>query len=214
MSGRGAHRAVPRAHAPGRPGRSRHRRRRGRALLLASALAVAVVAGSGAAYAVFTDRGTADLRVSAGAVELDWGGGGADQLAVPVTGLRPGDATVRLVDLANSGTVTASELQLTLGGTPVASTSDGIQVALDRCSVAWTGAPGTAVCSGTVTPVVADRPAAGRIALPDSPARAVGGRDHLRLTVRLSASAPTTAQGATGSVTLRVDGGQRPGTQR
>ncbi|RII85860.1 peptidase, partial [Clavibacter michiganensis] len=52
------------------------------------------------------------------------------------------------------------------------------------------------------------------VALPDSPARAVGGRDHLRITVRLAASAPATAQGTTGSVTLRVDGNQRTGTQR
>jgi spore coat-associated protein N len=121
---------------------------------------------------------------------------------------------VRLVDLANTGTVAASELAVTLGGTAVASTSDGLQLAIDRCPVAWTGSPGTAVCAGTITPVAADRPAAGRIGLPGSPALAVGGRDHLRVTVRLSASAPPTAQGVTGSVTLRVDGVQRPGTQR
>ncbi|RII96222.1 peptidase, partial [Clavibacter nebraskensis] len=57
-------------------------------------------------------------------------------------------------------------------------------------------------------------PAVGRFTLPASPARAVGGRDHLRVTVRLAASAPTGAQGATGSVTLRIDGDQRLGIQR
>lgn len=208
------HRAAPDAPAPhGR--RAARRTVRGARHLLVPAIAVVLaVAGAGTAYAVFTDRATSRIAVGAGAVELDWGGGGADQLAVPITGLRPGESQLRLVDLANTGTVAVSELMVTLGGTAVASTSDGLQVAVDRCPVAWTGAPGTAVCSGTITPVVADRPATGRFALTDSPARAVGGRDHLRITVRLAASAPTTAQGAAGSVTLRVDGDQRTGIQR
>ncbi|PPF53019.1 peptidase [Clavibacter michiganensis] len=200
-----------------RGGRGRHVREPGERLrpLLVPAMAVALaLSGAGAAYAVFSDRAATTASVTAGAVELDWGGGGADQLTVPVAGLRPGESQVRLVDLANTGTVAVSELMVTLGGTAVASTSDGLQVAFDRCTVAWTGAPGTATCSGTITSVVADRPAIGRVALPGSPALATGGRDHLRLTVRLAASAPTTAQGATGSVTLRVDGNQRPGIQR
>ncbi|MBM7412293.1 hypothetical protein JOE38_002116 [Clavibacter michiganensis] len=211
------HRAAPAAPAAPAPhGRraARRRIRRARPLLVPAIAVVLALAGAGTAYAVFTDRSTSRVTVGAGAVELDWGGGGADQLAVPITGLRPGDAQVRLVDLANTGTVAARELRVTLGGTAVASTSDGLQVAFDRCTVAWTGAPGTAVCSGTTTSVVADRPATGRFALPASPARAVGGRDYLRVTVRLAESAPTTAQGTTGSVTLRVDGDQRLGMQR
>ncbi|CCE74042.1 TasA family protein [Clavibacter nebraskensis] len=208
------HRAAPAVPAPHGRRAARRPIRRARPLLVpAIALAIAL-AGAGTAYAVLTDRATSRITVRAGAVELDWGGGGADQLAVPITGLRPGDAQVRLLDLANAGTVTARRLQVTLGGTAVASTSDGLQVAFDRCTVAWTGAPGTAVCSGTTTSVVADRPAVGRFTLPASPARAVGGRDHLRVTVRLAASAPTGAQGATGSVTLRIDGDQRLGIQR
>jgi hypothetical protein len=207
MTGRARHRG----------GRGRHVRATGarvRPFLIPAIAGALVLAGAGTAYAVLADRATTPVSVTAGAVELDWGGGGADQLAVPITGLRPGDAQVRLVDLANTGTVAVSQLMVTLDGAPVASTSDGLQVAFDRCTVAWTGAPGTAACSGTTTSVVADRPAVGRFALPASPARAVGGRDHLRITVRLAASAPTTAQGATGSVTLRVDGNQRFGIQR
>jgi hypothetical protein len=214
------HRAAP--SAPVTPvARAPHGRRadrrsppRARSLLIPALALALVLAGAGTAAAVLADRSTSRATVAAGAVELDWGGGGADQLAVPVTGLRPGESTARLVDLANTGTVAASELVVTLGGTAVASTSDGLQLALDRCSVAWTGAPGTAVCAGTITPVAADRPAVGRIALPGSPALGVGGRDRLRVTVRLAASAPTTAQAVTGAVTLRVDGIQRPGTQR
>jgi hypothetical protein len=207
MTGRARHRGGRRRHV-------RATRARVRPFLIPAIAGALVLAGAGTAYAVLADRATTPVSVTAGAVELDWGGGGADQLAVPITGLRPGDAQVRLVDLANTGTVAVSQLMVTLDGAPVASTSDGLQVAFDRCTVAWTGAPGTAVCSGTVTPVVADRPAVGRFALTGSPARAVGGRDHLRVTVRLAASAPTTAQGATGSVTLRVDGNQRFGIQR
>jgi spore coat-associated protein N len=182
--------------------------------LAAGATVLAALLGGGAAYAVLVDRDDAVTRISAGAVTLDWGAAGTDQTTVPVTGLRPGDQAVRIVDLTNTGTVAASEIALELGGSALGSTSDGLQLALDRCSVPWTGAPGTAVCPGTVTPVVPDRPAVGRVLLPGSPALAPGARDHLRLTLRLPESAPPTAQGLSGSVTLRVLGNQRPGEQR
>ncbi|RIJ53732.1 peptidase, partial [Clavibacter phaseoli] len=157
------HRAAPVAAAAAPHGRRAAPRpgRRARPLLVPAIAAILALAGAGTAYAVLVDRATSRVTVRAGAVELDWGGGGADQLAVPITGLRPGEAQVRLVDLANTGTVAVSELVVTLGGTAVASTSDGLQVAFDRCPVAWTGAPGTAVCAGTTTSVVADRPATG-----------------------------------------------------
>jgi len=182
--------------------------------LAAGAALLAALLGGGAAYAVLVDRDEAVTRISAGAVTLDWGAAGTDQTTVPITGLRPGGQAVRIVDLTNTGSVAASELGLEIGGSALGSTSDGLQLALDRCSVPWTGAPGTAICSGTVTTVVADRPAQGRVLLTGSPARTPGVRDHLRLTLRLPESAPPTAQGLSGSVTLQVLGNQRPGEQR
>ncbi|OUE07381.1 hypothetical protein CMsap09_00435 [Clavibacter michiganensis] len=139
--------------------------------LAAGAALLAALLGGGAAYAVLVDRDEAATRISAGAVTLDWGAAGTDQTTVAITGLRPGGQAVRIVDLTNTGSVAASELGLEIGGSALGSTSDGLQLALDRCSVPWTGAPGTAVCSGTVTAVVADRPAQGRVLLTGSPAR-------------------------------------------
>ncbi|NQX25976.1 peptidase [Microbacteriaceae bacterium VKM Ac-2854] len=177
-----------------------------------AAVTVLVLGGAMGASAVLRGQGTATASVRAGAVTLDWNASGVNQFSVAVTGLRPGGTVARLIDLRNTGTVAASQLQLGLSSTTVAASgSDGVQLALDRCSVAWTSAT---VCSGTITAVTADRPAAGTLALPASPALAIGGTDHLRATFRLPDSAPTGAQSTSGSVTLTVTGIQVAGRQR
>jgi len=90
-----------------------------------------------------------------------------------------------------------------------ASPSDGLQIALDRCSQPWSSDGAT--CGGTITAVSPDRPATARLDLPASPALANGVTDHLRLTLRLPESVPSAAQGTTGSITLTAVGVQRPG---
>ena len=50
--------------------------------------------------------------------------------------------------------------------------------------------------------------------LPASPAFAIGATDHLRLTLRLPESSPSTAQSTSGTLTLAVLGVQAPGKHR
>ncbi|MCM6764124.1 FAD-dependent oxidoreductase [Rathayibacter sp. ZW T2_19] len=133
-----------------------------------------------------------------------------ERIAIIGAGLAGAVAARRLVDVTNTGTVAVAALQLESSAPVVgASSSDGLQIALDRCSQPWS--TDGATCGGTITPIAPDRPATARIDLPASPAFAVGATDHLRLTLRLPESSPTAAQGTTGSIALTVIGVQRPG---
>lgn len=200
-----------RAPAPRRTSTAAHRGARA-ATALAAATALVLGASVGA-YAVFADRATAGAGVRAGVVIADFDATGRTSVQVGVAGLLPGGTARRLVDLTNAGTVAMAQLQLETAAPVVgASTSDGLQLALERCSQPWSA--DAATCAGTVTTVAADRPATARIDLPASPAFAVGATDHLRLTVRLPESSPSAAQGTSGTLTLTVTGVQRPGRQR
>lgn len=203
---------VSAAHAHGRR-RAAPRRRRSRTPL-AVAAAIALVLGAGAsASALFLDRATAGAGVGAGTVIAEFDATGVTTVQVPVTGLVPGGTERRLLDLTNAGTVSMGALQLESAATTVgASASDGLQLALERCSVAWS--TDAATCPGTTTTVAADRPAAARIDLPASPAFAIGATDHLRLTLRLPESSPSTAQSTSGTLTVAVLGVQAPGKHR
>lgn len=182
-----------------------------RRLLLAAGLAAALVLGGAAtATALFDARDTAVAGARAGVVTVSFSATATTTVPVAVTGLVPGGTARRLVDVTNTGTVAVAALQLESSAPVVgASSSDGLQIALDRCSQPWS--TDGATCGGTITPIAPDRPATARIDLPASPAFAVGATDHLRLTLRLSESSPTAAQGTTGSIALTVIGVQRPG---
>ncbi|PTL72521.1 peptidase [Rathayibacter caricis DSM 15933] len=184
--------------------------RRHRTLLAAGLATALVLAGTATATALFTSRDSVQARTSSGVVTLSFTATTATAVPVAVTGLVPGGTARRLVDLTNAGSVAVSALQLESAAPVVgASPSDGLQIALDRCSQPWSSDGAT--CGGTITAVSPDRPATARIDLPASPALANGVTDHLRLTLRLPESAPSAAQGTTGSITLTAVGVQRPG---
>lgn len=168
---------------------------------------VLVLTAAVTAAAVFLDRGTAGAGVASGTVIADVDATGATTVPVPLTGLLPGGTAQRLLDLTNTGTVPMSVLQLETS--TATDSSDGLQLAVERCSLAWS-ADGT-TCAGTVSTVTADRPSSARLDLPGSPALAVGATDHLRLTLRLAESAPSSAQSTSTTLTVTVIGIQRPG---
>ena len=194
--------------------RAPRRARTGPRAVLGLIAAGALILGAAAtASALFDDRARAGAGVGAGTVIVAFDATGVTTVPVAVTGLVPGGTARRLLDLTNTGTVAVSALQLeTAAPTVGASSSDGLQVALERCSQAWSS--DGASCAGTTTTVAADRPATARIDLPGSPAFAVGATDHLRLTLRLPESSPTAAQGTTGSLSVTVTGVQAPGRHR
>jgi predicted ribosomally synthesized peptide with SipW-like signal peptide len=179
------------------------------AILGLSILALAaVVVGTGGAYAYFTSSATATATLSeSGSIGLGWNDStsGSD-LGLAIGPLQPGDSVQRVADLTNTGSTAIARIQLGVVGTDTGTTSDGIQMAIDRCSVAWAQSGSGYVCAATTTSVTPDRPVQAVIDLLNSPAFGLRGVDHLRVTLRLPDTAPSSAQGTTGTVTITATG--------
>jgi hypothetical protein len=130
--------------------------------------------------------------------------GPANRLTVDATGIVPGDRIERVVDLTNGGTLDLSGVTLTTTAGPSSAldtdTTHGLDVSIDRCSVAWTEvgtAPGYVYgCSGTTSAVLAARPVIGAgVALAGLASTTAGATDHLRVVLTLPTSAGDTMQG-------------------
>lgn len=182
-----------------------------RALLPLSILSLLAVSASGGlltgAYGYFTSSATATATTTeGGTIGLSWNDTAAtgSDLMVAVGPLMPMGAVQRIADLQNSGSLGIQHLQLSISGTAVGSSSDGIQLSIDRCSVPSVANDAVYTCPATITTVSPDRPVQATIAMTDSAAATRAGLDHLRF--RLPDSAPESAQGLSGSVLIVADG--------
>ncbi|MCO4275033.1 hypothetical protein NG701_11450 [Pseudarthrobacter sp. HLT3-5] len=195
--------------------------------LLASAALVAAaasVAGLGT-YGAFTSTTAATASVSSGTVNIALGAAStaANRLAVASTGLVAGDTVQRTAALTNSGSQDLAAVTLTTAATTssVLDTDvlNGLQVAIDKCSVAWTEA-GTApaytyTCSGTTTTVLAARPVIGAdLPLTNLATITAGSTDNLRVTATLPAAAGNAFQGKSSVVDFTFTGTQRSATNK
>ena len=183
--------------------------------------AAAAVAGLGT-FGTFTDSTTPiSTNVASGTVDIDLATAGA---AIPVTtaGFLPGDSMTRAVTLTNTAASSALS-SVTLGTTATVSSvldtnvTNGLQLNVKSCSVAWTqGGTATAptyACTGTVTdlgttPVVSNRTLAGLNSL------APGGTDYLTFTISLPTAADNTFQGKSSTLSLVFTGTQRAASAR
>ena len=98
-------------------------------------------------------------------------------------------------------------------------TSQGLQMAIDRCSAPWTEggtAPAyTYTCSGTTSTVLASTPVVGaNMTLNNLSALTAGNTDHLRVTLTLPAAAPNTLQGQSSVIQYTFTGTQRTATNQ
>lgn len=97
--------------------------------------------------------------------------------------------------------------------------TNGLQLAIDRCSVPWTES-GTSpaftyTCSGTTSTVLATRPVIGsNLALSNLSALTAGATDHLRVTLSFPSSAGNTFQGVSSAITYTFTATQRAGTAK
>lgn len=85
-------------------------------------------------------------------------GSDTNQTVSDVTTSAPGDSITRTVSVENNGTVAFADVMLTTKGSSsnaLTAASSGLQMVVDKCSVAWTGADAAATCGGTVTAVIA-----------------------------------------------------------
>ena len=181
--------------------------------------AAASIAGLGT-FATFTSSTSASQSISSGTVSITLGAGGpANRLTIGASGLVAGDTIQRSVDLINNGSGSSDNLasvELTTTASPSSAldtnTTQGLQMAIDKCSVAWTesGPPYTYTCSGTTSSVLASRAVIGSsLALSNLSALTTGSTDHLRVTLTLPAAAPNALQGQSSGITYDFVGTQR-----
>ncbi|HEY7953608.1 MAG TPA: TasA family protein, partial [Solirubrobacteraceae bacterium] len=167
--------------------------------------AAAAVAGLGT-FATFTSSTSASHTVSSGTVSIALGASGAaNRLNIGASNLVPGDTVQRAADLNNNGNGTAdnlSSIALTTTASPSSlldtETSNGLQMTIDKCTVAWTesASPYTYTCGGTTSTVLASRPVIGSaIALSNLSSLSTGLTDHLRVTLTLPTAATNAMQG-------------------
>ena len=200
------------------------RRSRARKLLASVALlgAAASIAGLGT-FATFTSTTSANHTVASGTVTIALSATGAptNRLTVGATALAPGDTIQRSVDLINQGSLDLASITLTTSASPTSlldsDTTNGLQMVIDRCSVAWTesGPPYTYTCSGSTSSVLGSRPVIGsNLSLSNLGSLISAATDHLRVTLTFPSGAGNTLQNQSSTITYAFTGTQRAATNK
>lgn len=201
------------------------RRRSGATKLVASVAvlgAAASIAGLGT-FATFTSTTSANHTVASGTVTIALGATGAstNRLNIGASALAPGDTIQRSVDLINQGSLDLASTTLTTSASPSSlldtDSTNGLQMAIDKCSVAWTesGPPYTYTCSGSTSSVLASRAViGGTLALSNLGSLISGATDHLRVTLTFPSGAGNTLQNQSSTVTYAFTGTQRAATNK
>jgi hypothetical protein len=148
--------------------------------------------------------------------------GTANRLTVNATGVAPGDTMQRAFQLSNSGSLTLASVTLTTTATTSSlldtDATNGVQMVIDKCSVAWTesGPPYTYTCGGTTSSVLASRGVIGSaLSLSNiTDLNTPSTTDYLRLTLTLPSAAGNTFQGLTSTIQYAFTGTQRTSTNQ
>jgi spore coat-associated protein N len=191
-----------------------------RKMLLSLALFVvaALVVGVGA-FALFTDTQSVSQSIGSGSVNLQPinVNGVNNRLSVGATNVAAGDTIDRAVDLKNIGTIAVSGITLTTTATTSSlldtDTTNGLQMVIDRCSVAWTESafPYTYTCSGTQTSALASRPVIGATLTLNGINVNANTDNYLRVHLTLPSTAGNTLQSQTSVVNYAFTATQRSG---
>lgn len=181
---------------------------------------VALVSSSVFASLTATASNTSGGSVTSGTLKLTQAASGVSGITggftTAIANMAPGDTVNRYIDLTNGGTLDGSALTLGIAATPsnVLTTdgSNGLQVTINQCSVAYTNA-GT--CSGVTTSGAMASSSALSLATAKNVALAAGSYsagavDHLQIVLSLPAGSEVvnngtlpggTVQGLTTAVT-------------
>jgi len=179
--------------------------------------AAASVAGL-ATYATFTDSTTASESISSGVVDINLGAVGVDnRLTVSASSIVPGDTMQRAFKLTNSSTDAVASITLTTSATTSSAldtdATNGLQMLIESCSVAWTES-GTSpafsyTCSGTTSTVLASRAIIGAGLSLSNVGLTPGATDNLRLTLTLPTTAGNSLQNLSSTVQYAFTATQR-----
>src|SRR6188508_2098577 len=120
--------------------------------IAASVALLAAVSGIAAAgtSAALRHSTSASRPDSAGTFELRLNGSDTNQTIGEMTTSAPGDSITRTMLVENSGTVAFADVLLTTEGSSsnaLTAARSGLQMVVDRCSVAWTGTDAAATCA-------------------------------------------------------------------
>jgi spore coat-associated protein N len=175
----------------------------------------AAVAGMGT-YGAFTGTTTTvDQQVTAGTVDIDLTSPGT--LNVAVEKLLPGDSVEKFATLSNTGNSDLNTVTLTTAATVdsllTSDATNGLQVAIESCTTAWTAvAAGPDTCSGTKTVVLAKSAIIGKgTALTGLSSITARAADNLKISTSLPTSAGDSFQGLTSTIGFTFDATQRTG---
>jgi spore coat-associated protein N len=179
--------------------------------------AAAAIAGFGT-YATFTNSTSASHTIATGTLSLT--SGPTNRLGTGASAIAAGDTMQRAIDLNYAGSVSFGSVTLTTSASPSSAldtnTTDGLQVAIDKCSVAWTesGPPYTYTCSGSTSSVLASQPIIGSNVALSNLTLTAGSTDHLRVTVTLPSTAGNSLQNLSSTIAYTFSGVQRAGTNQ
>jgi len=182
-------------------------------------LATAGVLGAVASVVALGTFGTFGGSTSA-SQKVDSGSAGIDMpystFSAPISGVMPGDTVERAAALRNTGTSTLKNILLTTTAAKASAlTTDavnGLQFAVDGCSVPWrTIVGGADACDGAQWSVLPSTPVANLT--PGTPlntsAVSAGATDYLRATFKLPATADSSFQNLDAELNFQFDGLQR-----
>lgn len=179
--------------------------------------ALGILGGVGT-YSAFTATTSAGPQtVSSATLNLTSSGSTFTDAA---TAIVPGDRIDRQVTLTNTGSSAFGSLDLVTAATTSSlldtNATNGLQMQVDKCSVAWSGAVGSELtCSGTTTSVVTPGRVAPRTAsVAGLAALNPGGVDHLRVRLTLPTTADNSFQGLSSVISYTFSGNQRTASFR
>ncbi len=177
----------------------------------------AAIAGLGT-FATFTSSTSASHTIASGTLSLT--SGPTNRLGTGATAIAAGDTMQRAIDLNYAGSVDFGSVTLTTSASASSALDtdaiDGLHLAIDKCSVAWTesGPPYTYTCGGTTSSVLASRALIGSNLALSNLTLTAGTTDHLRVTVTLPSTAGNTLQNLSSTVGYTFTGVQRAGASQ
>ena len=190
----------------------------GRKLLLSIAAigAAASIAGFGT-FATFTSSTSASHTIASGTLSLT---APFSRLGTGASAIAAGDSMQRAIDLSYSGSINFGSATLTTTATTSSGLDtdavNGLQIAIDKCSQAWTeaGPPYTYTCGGSTSTVLASRALIGSNVALSNLTLTAGATDHLRVTVTLPSGAGNTLQNLSSTINYAFTGVQRAATDQ
>ena len=184
---------------------------------IALVCAAAAIAGLGT-FATFTSSTSTSHTIASGTLSLT--SGPTNRLGTGASTIAAGDSMQRAIDLNYAGSISFGSATLTTSASASSAldtdASDGLHIAIDKCSVAWTesGPPYTYTCGGSSSTVLASSPVIGSNVALSNLTLTAGSTDHLRVTVTLPSSAGNTFQNLSSTVGYTFTGVQRAGTSQ